>query len=46
MLGNCVEVLPSIGDILLLKVALEHNVGIKQPGILPVASSEGTVWKE
>lgn len=46
MLGNGVEMLPSIVHILLVKVALEHNVGLKQPGSVPVASLEGTIWKE
>jgi hypothetical protein len=47
MLGNWVEGLPSIVSSLLLKAALEHNVGVKlTPGVLPVASLEGTVRKE
>lgn len=46
MLGDWVDVSPSIVFLLLLEVALEHPVGIKQPGIMPVASLEGSVWKE
>lgn len=37
---------PSIVLVSLSEIALEHHVGIKQPGILPVTSLEGTGRRE